>query len=64
MEKLKLWTQSSGRLIPIPDLTPDVKTLKDFYWFDYLRPGDKDDIYHKVIRNAGETPRRSNKFVH
>ncbi|MDR1557479.1 MAG: hypothetical protein LBS88_10690 [Tannerellaceae bacterium] len=64
LERLKLWPNSEGSLIPIPDLLPDQKTLKDFYWFDYLRPMDKNDIYRKVKRNTGDSPRRSNKFVH
>jgi hypothetical protein len=38
--------------------------LKDFYWFDYLRPKNRDDIYEVVKRKATESPKRSNKFVH
>ncbi|MDR1937410.1 MAG: hypothetical protein LBQ73_02785 [Tannerellaceae bacterium] len=64
LERLKLWPESQGSLIPIPDLIPDQKTLKDFYWFDYLRPNDKDDIYREVKRKTGDVPKRSNKFVH
>ncbi|MDR1920058.1 MAG: hypothetical protein LBQ65_10495 [Tannerellaceae bacterium] len=64
LERLKLWPESTGSFTPIPDLTPEQKTLKDFYWFDYLRPNDKDDIYRKVKRNTGDLPKRSNKFVH
>jgi hypothetical protein len=64
LERLKLYSTSEGSLIPIPDLLPTQKTLKDFYWFDSLRPTDKDDIYRKVIRNTVDLPKRSNKFVH
>jgi hypothetical protein len=64
LERLKLWPTSEGTLIPIPDLTPEQKTLRDFYWFDYLRPVDQDDIYRNVKRKTGDAPRRSNKFVH
>ncbi len=64
LEKLKLWPEVQGTLTPIPDLTPEQKTLKDFFWFDYLRPKDKDDIYQVVKRKAGDAPKRSNKFVH
>lgn len=63
-ERLKLWPNSDGSLIPIPDLLLEQKTLKDFYWFDYLRPVNKDDIYRNVKRKTGDTPKRSNKFVH
>jgi lipopolysaccharide export system protein LptA len=64
LERLKLWPDSEGSLIPLPDLLPEQKTLRDFYWFDYLRPIDSDDIYRKVKRRAGDAPKRSNKFVH
>jgi lipopolysaccharide export system protein LptA len=64
LEKLKLWPASECLMTPIPDLKPDQKTLKDFYWFDYLRPIDKDDIFRVVKRKTGDAPKRSNKFVH
>ena len=64
LERLKLTPASQGTLTPIPDLKPDQKTLKDFYWFDYIRPKNKDDIYQVVKRKVNEAPRRNNKFVH
>ncbi len=64
LDKLKIWPSPVGSMTPIPDLKPDQKMLKDFYWFDYLRPKDKDDIYQVVKRKAAESPKRSNKFVH
>jgi lipopolysaccharide export system protein LptA len=63
LERLKLWPTSEGNLIPIPDLLPEQKTLKDFYWFDYLRPVNKDDIYREVKRKTGDAPKRSNRFA-
>ena len=64
LEKLKVWPKPIGTLTPIPDLKPDQKMLKDFYWYDYLRPKDKNDIYQVVKRKVSEAPKRSNKFVH
>lgn len=64
LEKLKIWPTPIGSMTPIPDLKPDQKTLKDFYWFDYIRPKNKDDIYQVVKRNVEDAPRRNNKFVH
>ncbi|WP_102407926.1 OstA-like protein [Parabacteroides bouchesdurhonensis] len=64
LEKLKIWPTPQGTLTPIPDLKPEQKTLKDFYWFDYIRPKNKDDIYQVVKRKVKDAPRRSNKFVH
>lgn len=64
LDKLKIWPSPVGTMTPIPDLKPDQKMLKNFYWFDYLRPKNKDDIYEVVKRKATESPKRSNKFVH
>lgn len=64
IEKIKLWTQTSGTLTPLPDLKPDMMTLRDFQWFDYIRPLNKDDIFRKVKKKAGsEGPRRSSRFT-
>ena len=64
LDKLKIWPSPVGSMTPIPDLKPDQKMLKDFYWFDYLRPKNRDGIYEVVKRKATESPKRSNKFVH
>ena len=64
LDKLKIWPSPVGSMTPIPDLKPDQKMLKDFYWFDYVRPKNRDDIYEVVKRKATESPKRSNKFVH
>ena len=64
LDKLKIWPSPVGSMTPIPDLKPDQKILKYFYWFDYLRPKNMDDIYEVVKRKATESPKRSNKFVH
>lgn len=64
LDKLKIWPSPVGSMTPIPDLKPDQKMLKDFYWFDYLRPKNRDDIYEVVKIKATESPKRSNKFVH
>ncbi|WP_293711137.1 OstA-like protein [uncultured Parabacteroides sp.] len=65
LEKLKIWPTPLGNLTPIPDLKPEQKTLKDFYWYDYLRPKNKDDIYTVVKKKVEDAPVRSdNKFKH
>ncbi|CAK7079427.1 MAG: LPS-assembly protein LptD [Parabacteroides distasonis] len=64
LDKLKIWPTPTGTMTPIPDLKPSQKYLKDFYWFDYIRPKDKDDIYQVVKRKVQDAPKRSNKFVH
>lgn len=64
LDKLKIWPNPVGSLTPIPDLKPEQKTLKDFYWYDYLRPKNKDDIYTVVKKKIEDAPVRSNKFKH
>ena len=64
LERLKIWPSPQGSLTPIPDLKPEQKTLKDFYWFDYLRPKNKDDIYQVMRKKVEDAPVRSNKFKH
>lgn len=64
LEKLKIWPSPIGSMTPIPDLKPSQKTLKDFMWFDYLRPLNKDDIFVVKKRKVQDMPKRSNKFVH
>ncbi|MDR2691972.1 MAG: hypothetical protein LBB73_06720 [Dysgonamonadaceae bacterium] len=43
-------------ILPIPDLTPDDKFLKDFINYDYLRPKNKDDIFLKVEMKEEDVP--------
>lgn len=62
LDKLKMWPTPVCLFTPIPDLKPDQKMLKDFYWFDYMRPKSKDDIYQVIKRKATESPKRSNRF--
>lgn len=64
LDRLKIWPSPMGTMTPIPDLTPEQKFLKDFSWFDYIRPKDKTDIYKVVKRKVQDIPKRSNKFVH
>ena len=45
LEKLKIWPSASGKMVPIPDLTPEQKTLKKFAWHENLRPKDRYDIF-------------------
>jgi lipopolysaccharide assembly outer membrane protein LptD (OstA) len=46
LEKLKLYPPiPAGKVIPIPDLSVEEKTLKKFVWYGDLRPVDKNDIF-------------------
>lgn len=63
LERLTLWPTPTGSMTPIPDLKPDQKQLKDFYWYDYLRPKNKDEIWGVVKKKVEDAPKRSNKFT-
>ncbi|GHT55923.1 hypothetical protein FACS189446_7790 [Bacteroidia bacterium] len=43
-------------ILPIPDLTPDDKFLKDFINYQYLRPKNKDDIFEKIEMKKEDIP--------
>ena len=64
IEKLRLWPAPQGTLTPLPDLSPDRMTLRDFHWYEDLRPRDKDDIFRNARRSieADAPSKRSNKF--
>ena len=61
LDKLKIWPTPTGTMTPIPDLKPDQKYLKDFYWFDYIRPLDKEDIFKWRGKKAGQGLKKSNR---
>jgi len=62
MEALAIWPNPQGTITPIPDLQPDQKLLKGFFWYDYLRPFDKDDIFREAKMKTEDKPQRSNRF--
>ena len=63
MDRLKIWGQPQQQLTPLPQLQPEARRLKGFYWYDYLRPTDRDDIFRTTQRKAEDTPpKRSARF--
>ena len=61
--KLVSWPSPEGKTTPFHLLTIEQLRLKEFYWYDYLRPLDKDDIFRKAEKKAGDTrPPRSSLF--
>jgi lipopolysaccharide export system protein LptA len=65
LEKIKYEVQPKGYTVPMPDLTDELKFLKDFKIFDYLRPKRKEDVFLAVKRKAEDAaPRKSAKFVY
>jgi len=62
IDTIKIWPKPKGKLIPLPDITLEDTKLKDFQWFDYIRPLDKDDIFRKAGKKAEAIRRSSNRF--
>jgi len=50
------WDAAKGEMLPIPDLHPDQKFLKDFVHLDYLRPLNKWSIFSKIVPKAEDMP--------
>lgn len=53
-DRLKAWPAPVGKTTPFHLITSDQLRLTEFYWYDYMRPLDKDDIFRKVKRRAGD----------
>lgn len=63
LDKLKIWPSPQGTLTPIPDLTREARFLKNFQWFDYIRPINKEDLFRVVKRKVEEAPKRKRKSL-
>lgn len=53
LDKMKIWPTPTGKMIPIPDLIPEQKTLKNFAWYGDLRPTDRYDIFRFYNKEKG-----------
>lgn len=53
-DKLKYITSPVGKAIPFHLVEPSHLRLENFFWYDYMRPKDKDDIFRKVKRKSGD----------
>ncbi len=63
-QKIVTRPASNGGVMPLPDLKPEDKFLKNFVDFDYLRPKDKDDIFFQKKRKAEDiTPVRKMRHL-
>ena len=63
IEKLKLWPKATGKMTPMADWKPDIGRLKDFQWYDYIRPLNRYDIFRKVKKENSTIRKRSDKFI-
>jgi lipopolysaccharide export system protein LptA len=53
---VKWWPTPTAEMLPIPDLNPEQKFLKDFFNYNYLRPRNKDDIFAPTLIKAEDLP--------
>lgn len=54
MHKLIIPTKSSGAFYPMSQIPAKERYLDNFVWFDYIRPLNKDDIFHWRGKRKGE----------
>ena len=54
--EINWYGESTMDIIPIPDLTPDTKFLKDFVDYNYLRPKNNEDIFDKTVMKTEDIP--------
>lgn len=55
MEKGMFVGKSNGTMYPMDQIPADKLRLPTFAWFDYVRPLNKEDIFHWRGKKAGET---------
>ncbi|MCC8145919.1 MAG: hypothetical protein LIO93_05660 [Bacteroidales bacterium] len=55
---VKIWwgPEPVAEMLPIPDLNPDQKFLKEFVDFNYLRPVDRYDIFRTIEMKEEDKP--------
>ncbi|MBO5720236.1 MAG: hypothetical protein IKU59_03860 [Bacteroidales bacterium] len=63
MEKLIMWPQVDGVMIPISKIKPKDLYLPSFRWYEAIRPTDKHDIFRKIEdAKTEEQPKKRRKF--
>ena len=54
--EIKIWSAPTVEMLPIPDLNPEQKFLKDFINYDYIRPRNREDIFIKTVFKEEDIP--------
>lgn len=62
MEKLIMWPAAQGVLTPIIQIRQDMLFLPRFFWYDYIRPKDKWDIYRKIEKRKEDSIKKTRRF--
>ncbi len=56
----KIWTrEATGTFYPLAFVSHEKSFLKNFAWFDYIRPRDKDDIFEWRAKTSGTELKKS-----
>lgn len=62
-DKMKAWPKTIGKMTPAEDVQEPQRRLTEFYWFDYIRPLNKDDIFREVQKKTSDIkPKRNSLF--
>ena len=56
IDKMVIYPSPQGSLTPLEKVLAKELHLKNFFWYDYLRPKDKYDIFRKIERKADDLP--------
>lgn len=51
MKKLVFWPQPKGKFYPLDQLPADARYLKNFAWYDDVRPTGPDDVFREIKPN-------------
>ncbi|MCD7973366.1 MAG: hypothetical protein LUG18_12005 [Candidatus Azobacteroides sp.] len=62
IDKLVIYPTPEGSLTPLGQIISEDLYLKNFVWFDYLRPKDKQDIFRNVERNEDTPVYKTRRF--
>ena len=54
MHKLVIPTKSNGVFYPMSQIPAKERYLDNFAWFDYIRPLNRDDVFHWRGKNKGQ----------
>lgn len=61
MKKMIMRPKSNGTLYPMNQLPEGKTRLENFAWFDYIRPLDKEDVFHWRPKKAGQELKKSKR---
>ena len=61
MKKMIMRPKSNGTLYPMNQLPEGKTRLENFAWFDYIRPLDKEDVFHWRPKKTGQELKKSKR---